>query len=141
MIENVNVFKKNCQHSLWTVCAEFYWYSDPYLCNLIYVSCEKKSLCLACLMTSIFSKIVTCFIYPLDSSLSSSFKFWSSKFPSSSICSQKSSSNDIWNDWMLSFEIAFHCTSKEIGAKAAFLFWLTDLFKFFWNTVKCYLKW
>ena len=30
---------------------------------------------------------MTCFIYTLDSSFSSSFKFWSSKFPSSSICS------------------------------------------------------
>ena len=30
---------------------------------------------------------MTCFIYILDSSFSSSSKFWSSKFPSSSICS------------------------------------------------------
>ena len=33
------------------------------------------------------SKFMTCFIYILDSSFPSSFKFWSSKFPSSSICS------------------------------------------------------
>ena len=30
---------------------------------------------------------LTCFIYTLDSSFSCSFRFWSSKFPSSSICS------------------------------------------------------
>ena len=71
-----------------------------------------------CLQT----QIQTCFIYILDSSFSSSSKFWSSKFPSGSICSKKSSSNDNWNDWMLSLEITFHCTAKEIGAKATFLF-------------------
>ena len=27
--------------------------------------------------------------------------------------------NDNWHDWMLSFEIAFHCTTNEIGVKAA----------------------
>ena len=32
-------------------------------------------------------RILTCFIYVLDSSFSSSSKFWSSKFPSNSICS------------------------------------------------------
>ena len=34
---------------------------------------------------------MTCFIYILDSSFSSSFKFSTSQFPSSSICSQKNS--------------------------------------------------
>ena len=64
----------------------------------------------------------TCFIYILDSSFSSSSKLWSCQFPSCYICSYKSSWNDNWNDWMLSFEIAFHCTAKEMGAKAAFIF-------------------
>ena len=30
---------------------------------------------------------------------------------------------------MLSFEIAFHCTAKEMGAKAAFIFLVADLAK------------
>ena len=34
-----------------------------------------------------YTKTKTCFIYILDSSFSSSSKFWSSKFPSNSICS------------------------------------------------------
>ena len=51
-----------------------------------------------------------CFIYILDSSFSTSSKFWSINFPSSSICS----SNDNWNDWTVSFEITFHCIAKQI---------------------------
>ena len=35
----------------------------------------------------VLEEIKTCFIYILDSSISSSSKFWSSKFPSNSICS------------------------------------------------------
>ena len=72
------------------------------------------------------------FIFYICSLFSSSSNFRSSKFPSSSICR----SNDDWKDWMISFEITFHCTAKEIGAKAAFLFEVTHLIKTLWNVGK-----
>ena len=58
-------------------------------------------------------KTLTCFIYILDSSFSSSFSFLSSKFSSSSICNLNYSSNDNSNDWLLSFELPVRCTPKR----------------------------
>ena len=86
---------------------------------------------------------LTCFIYILDSSFSSSFKFWSSQFISSSICIYNYSSNDSLNDWLLSLELPFCCMylKKDMSKSCIFLFQVKDLIKMFCNVCVIIWKW
>ena len=95
--------------------------------SLFLASCYILQKILQYILLGIFlrflaNSVMTCFIYILNNSLSSSFSFSFSKFSSSSICNQNNSSNDNLNDCFLSFELPVCCTPKKIKAKAAFLF-------------------
>ena len=73
---------------------------------------ESKNLCMT----------MTCFIYILDSSNSSSFTFWTNQFTYSSRCNGTSistgNSNGSWNDKHSSH----FSTAKEISVKVTFFF-------------------
>ena len=60
---------------------------------------------------------MACLIYTFYPLFFTSVAFQTGKFTSSYICNSNDKWNDISNDWMLSVQMSFHCTSKEIGTK------------------------
>ena len=82
---------------------------------------------------------MTCFIYILDSSNSSSFTFWTSQFTSSSRCNwtgiSTGNSNGSWTDKHSSH----FSKAKEMSVKATFFYVKTTTNKF-WNDAEMLLK-
>ena len=82
------------------------WNSKCFLAERLFLKCYEDDI-----------YIKGCFIYILDSSNSSSFKFWSSQFATSSRSNWTGNSNGTWTDKQTS-----HFSKKKISVKAKLFF-------------------